>query len=100
MTTLYSSVFLVCGLAYVLAHDMILPRRDSIMTLYDGYYLDYFAVTLQFMYAVMTCPISNTNAGKPHVLGALGARASCGMLRYRIPGSLFRVKVKVTASYP
>ena len=45
------------------------------MTFYDGYPLDSFAIPLQFMYAVITCLISNANATKPHILGARGARA-------------------------
>lgn len=59
MTTLYSLLFLVCGLTYVLPHDTIPPRHDRLMTLYDGYYSDSFTITFQFMYAVIASLISN-----------------------------------------
>lgn len=78
MTPLYSLLFLVCGLAYVLAHDTIPLRHDKLMTLYDGYYSDSFTITFQFMYAVRASPISdiillgNRTSLVPLVLGPRG----------------------------
>lgn len=94
MTTLYSSVFLVCGLAYILAHGVILPRHDSIMTLYDGYYLDYYSAVHVCGYDLSYQQYQCWKTACPW--------CPCQLwdLSYRISGSLFQVKVKVTASYP